>query len=135
MLRGLVVLLSQLLTLHAFNPSSPHLRSRSNALSIYAEEQRGGVGGLFDEAKARFWRELQVAAMQEELDPLPSELKDAPPAVSLGDASPLPDNFEDSIRLAAKSVTEALADGSFATLAAAAAGLSRPSSSARRFTP
>jgi|MDSY01.2.fsa_nt_gb hypothetical protein len=113
--RGAVVwsvLLSQLSTLHAFSPSAPHRRTRTRALSVCAaEEQRGGLGGLFDEGKARIWRELQVGAMQEELDPLPSELKDAPPVVPLGDTSPLPDNFEDSLLKASKAVTEALADG------------------------
>ena len=108
------VLLSQLLTLHAFSPSSPHRRTRTQPLSVCAAgEQRGGLGGLFDEGKARIWREMQKGAMQEELDPLPSELKKAAaaPVVPLGDASPLPDSFDDSLRKASGAVTEALADG------------------------
>ena len=109
------VLLSQLLTLHAFSPSAPHRRTRTQPLSVCAvkREQRGGLGGLFDEGKARIWREMQKGAMQEELDPLPSELKKAAaaPVVPLGDASPLPDSFDDSLRKASGAVTEALADG------------------------
>ena len=77
------VLLSQLLTLHAFSPSAPHRRTRTQPLSVCAvkREQRGGLGGLFDEGKARIWREMQKGAMQEELDPLPSELAKRPAAV------------------------------------------------------
>ena len=107
--------MAHLFTLQAFSPAaSPlHLRTKSRELHICAQQQpRGGIGGLFDEASARFWRELQKGAMQEELDPLPSELKNAPAPVPLGDASsPLPDSFADSIRLAAGAVREALDDG------------------------
>eukprot|EP00908_Phaeocystis_cordata_P027289 Transcript_9845.p1 GENE.Transcript_9845~~Transcript_9845.p1 ORF type:complete len:275 (+),score=82.03 Transcript_9845:1653-2477(+) len=107
--------MAHLFTLQAFSPAaSPlHLRTKSRELHICAQQQpRGGIGGLFDEASARFWRELQKGAMQEELDPLPSELKNAPAPVPLGDvSSPLPDSFADSIRLAAGAVQEALDDG------------------------
>jgi len=49
------------------------------------------------------WRELQKAAMQEDLDALPSEVAKAPPPpppLTADDVSPLPDSFEQSILLA-----------------------------------
>ena len=107
-------LLEGQVTIGALTPAtSPlHLRAKSRELHICAQQQpRGGFGGLFDEASARFWRELQKGAMQEELDPLPSELNEAPAPEPLDNSSPLPDSFADSIRLAADSVREALDNG------------------------
>lgn len=109
---GVLVLLLGLLSVSSFNPCPrTGARSGSRTAAHISAQQKSGIEDLFDEAKARFWRELQIGAGQE-LDPLPSELKNAPPVVPLGDASPLPDSFEDSILLAAQSCREALDDGS-----------------------
>jgi len=109
---GTFVLLLGLLSVNSFSPCArTGTLSGSRPAARISAQQNSGIEGLFDEAKARFWRELQKGAGQE-LDPLPSELKNAPPVVPLADASPLPDSFEDSILLAARTCREALDDGS-----------------------
>jgi len=93
----------------AFTPAAPHQRARPRTLPIHAQMQPG-LGGMFEEAKARLWRAAQEGAGQTELDRLPSEGKPEP-VVPLGDASTLPDSFEDSIRVAVDACKEALLDG------------------------
>ena len=95
----------------AFTPAAPHQRfARGRGVLSISAQMQPGLGGLFEEAKARLWRAAQEGAGQTELDPLPSEGKPEP-VVPLGDASSLPDSFDDSIRMAVDACKEALLDG------------------------